>query len=113
MKADHSDQSEAQGRTGDRGSEGSVERNPWADEQEPNMRQSLRRASGLGITKLSWSKQRECRFGGYAEKVDVLTRGGLVFRLKGRRCKTVRGVSRGHSSPCREALTKDRTIGRD
>jgi hypothetical protein len=41
MKVDDCDQSEAQGHEGDRLSEGSVERNLWADEEKPDIRQCL------------------------------------------------------------------------
>lgn len=46
MKVDHCDQSEAQGHEGDRLSEGSVERNLWADEEKPDMRQCLAGQAG-------------------------------------------------------------------
>jgi len=113
MRVDHNDQSKAQGRVGDHGSEGSVERNPWADEQEPNMRQIQRGASGLGTTKLQWSKQGNVDSAAMRRRLVFLPGEASLLCLKGRRRETVRGVSRGHSSERREANMKGRTIGRD
>ena len=88
---------EAQLRQGDRAWEGSVERN-----REPMNKNQIRGAMDQG------EQARHCkafvvnvklrRSGGCAGKDRVLTWGDLVSRLKGRRRKPGREVSRGRSS---------------
>ncbi len=104
---------EAQLRKGDRAWEGSVERN-----REPMNKNQIRGAMDQG------EQARHCeafvakvklrRSGGCAGKDRVLTWGDLVSRLKGRRRKPEREVSRGRSSHSRgrgdqKATVKDRT----
>ena len=89
-----------------------MERNPRADEQEPNMRQPGSGASGLRTAKLQWSKRPDVDSAVMRRRLMFLPGETSLLRLKGRRRMAERGVSRGHSSYRREATTKDRTIGR-
>ena len=67
----------------------------------------MSRASELAIMKLLQPKDYGVDSGGYAVKVMALTWGDLASRLKGRRRKAEREVSRGRSSP--PPGRKDRT----
>ena len=108
----HNEGREAQGRKGDRPSEGSVERI-----REPMNKNGIRggavrgeqaRSCEAAMDKGLWRKSRGC-----AEKVGVLTCGDLALRLKGRRVHDAeRGVSRGHSRSRRQTPPKGRTKGR-
>jgi hypothetical protein len=81
---DRTDLSEAQGHNREGVSGGSVEREEWADEQEPDTR---RRRPGRVAShpRSSCDQGRRRRSGGHAPTADVLTWGDLALRLKGRR----------------------------
>jgi hypothetical protein len=97
-KAGLSDPSGGQGRGGNEPSEGSLRAKPRADEQERDMRrftqgeraydrEALGTYTGCGVDRR-----------GRVVKVSVLTRGDPASRLKGRRARTEREVSRGRST---------------
>ena len=74
----------------------------WSVNREPMDKNCIEGAAKQGerasnrealVTKARWRRCGDC-----AVKVCVLTRGDLALRLKGRRCKPEREVSRGRSS---------------
>jgi hypothetical protein len=86
-RAGHSEGREAQGRKGDRPSEGSVERIRGL--MNKNRIQGIgNRGERAKIRKASVTKGTRCKSGSRAVKVGVLIRGGLASRLKGRRGHT-------------------------
>ena len=92
LEAGHSDRREAQGRKGDRPSEGSVERNR-VPMNKNRIRGGAVQGEPAGDGEALVAKGLRRRFGGGAVKADVLTRGDLASGLKGPRC--VRVAERG------------------
>ena len=83
LEVGHNNRREAQGREGERASEGSVERSRGLMDKN-RIRGTGSRGEWANDYKAPVAKGDWCKSGGGAAKVSARTRGGLALRLKGR-----------------------------